>query len=276
MTALLDIAVAYAERGWPVFPLKAGEKIPATPHGFKDAISGIERVRRWWERHPDSNIGIATGHAFDVLDLDGPGAEAALDAAMPNGGDPVVGPTVETPRGYHCYVSHTGHGNAIRVGGLPGVDWRGIGGYVVAPGSRKPDGTEWSWEFPDDPLYGPDADIRPAPRWLLDLLIKRPEPGVSAHETRPFTGEPNRYARAALERASGRLAFAPVGARNDTLNREAHGMGRLAGAGLITASEAGKALLSVALRLGLSEHEAVATIRSGLIAGMANPRKVPA
>jgi hypothetical protein len=84
------------------------------------------------------------------------------------------------------------------------------------------------------------------------------------------------YAQAALERAVGRLAVAPVGARNDTLNREAHGLGRLAGAGLLLPSEAGEVLLAVAVQIGLAEVEAIATIRSGLEAGIRNPKQVPA
>ena len=28
-------ALAYARRGWPVFPCLAGQKIPATRHGYK-------------------------------------------------------------------------------------------------------------------------------------------------------------------------------------------------------------------------------------------------
>ena len=51
------------------------------PHGVKDATCNRARVLAWWTRHPQANIGLATGHLFDVLDVDGPaGAQAIRDA----------------------------------------------------------------------------------------------------------------------------------------------------------------------------------------------------
>ncbi|HJT94429.1 MAG TPA: bifunctional DNA primase/polymerase, partial [Mycobacterium sp.] len=72
---LLEAAVQYAKWGWPVFPIMAWGKKPAISkeqggNGFKDATTDTDRVRRWWEQHPDHNIGIATGHLFEVIDVD--------------------------------------------------------------------------------------------------------------------------------------------------------------------------------------------------------------
>src|SRR2546423_1238501 len=64
-------ALAYARRGWPVFPCAPGEKIPATRHGFRDATIDEQQITEWFRRNPGWNLAIATGAPGpDVLDVD--------------------------------------------------------------------------------------------------------------------------------------------------------------------------------------------------------------
>jgi Bifunctional DNA primase/polymerase, N-terminal len=64
-------ALAYASRGWPVFPCMHGRKIPLTRHGFRDATTDEQRITAWFGGHPDWNLAIATGAPGpDVLDVD--------------------------------------------------------------------------------------------------------------------------------------------------------------------------------------------------------------
>ena len=64
-------ALAYARRGWPVFPCQPGQKIPATAHGYRDATTDPDQITEWFTRHPDHNLAIATGTPGpDVLDVD--------------------------------------------------------------------------------------------------------------------------------------------------------------------------------------------------------------
>ena len=54
------------------------------PHGLKDATTNRARMLAWWTHQPQANIGLATGHRFDVLDVDGPtGAQAIRDLRRP-------------------------------------------------------------------------------------------------------------------------------------------------------------------------------------------------
>lgn len=80
-------------------------------------------------------------------------------------------------------------------------------------------------------------------------------------------GRRNRNAFAILERERARVAAAPVGTRNSTLNRSAFRLGRLVGAGLLGRGGIVTALLAAARCCGLGESEAARTILSGLEAG---------
>jgi hypothetical protein len=68
---ILQQALAYASRGWPVFPCQPGQKIPATRHGYRDATTDQERITAWFSLLPSWNLAIATGTPGpDVLDVD--------------------------------------------------------------------------------------------------------------------------------------------------------------------------------------------------------------
>lgn len=142
---LLDAALAYASWGWPVFPLKPRSKQPATKHGFKDATTDRERITAWWTRHPDHNIGLPTGKAFDVIDVDVPTGIPSYSSMLDDDLIPDVHGHVATASGgLHLYIPPSGEGN--RAGVMPGIDYRGAGGYVVAPPSTLgPRGRSWSW-----------------------------------------------------------------------------------------------------------------------------------
>lgn len=149
---LLASALWYASVGLHVFPLQPRSKQPyPKTHGLKDATTEAEQVRQWWADRPDSNVGIATGHIVDVVDIDGPAGVASWARTdFPH----ILG-KVSTPRagGNHLYVAATsGRGN--KAGILPGVDYRGLGGYVVAPPSVNADGVAYAWYTP---LHLPSA-----------------------------------------------------------------------------------------------------------------------
>lgn len=145
-------ALRYAtEFGWPVFPLIPGEKRPLTRHGFKDATTGADQVRRWWADTPAANIGLPTGLAFDVIDVDVPaGTLPWLDLQEAGVCPDVHGWASTSSGGIHAYIEPTGGGNLA--GSIAaGIDYRGRGGFVVAPPSVRSDGRRWSWTTPPSP-----------------------------------------------------------------------------------------------------------------------------
>src|SRR5215211_3986647 len=97
---------------------------PSVPHGVKDATCNRARILAWWTRHPQANIGLATGHRFDVLDVDGPTGAHAIQTLATEHGLYSAGPLVRTGGGgWHYYLAPTGLGN-VRPTRLEHVDWR--------------------------------------------------------------------------------------------------------------------------------------------------------
>ena len=151
--AMLSSALWYAGVGIAVFPLRPRGKEPITPHGFKDATVDQEQIRQWWTRTPAANIGAPAGHLFDVLDIDGPAGYMSLGQMRERGVLPppigrawTPGNPPERPSGMHYFIAPTGDGNTTAL--LPGVDYRGMGGYVVMPPSMAANGNRYEWLVP--------------------------------------------------------------------------------------------------------------------------------
>jgi hypothetical protein len=262
------------EMGLPVFPCDE-HKRPMTPNGFKDATLDPETIRRSFARA--AMIGIPTGEAsgFFVLDLDckngAQGLEwlAAHEARLP-----------QTRRhrtrsgGIHLLFTmpagRTIRNSASRVG--PGVDVRGTGGYIIAPPSDGYDVVDVS-------------SIAPAPAWLLDLIdpprhVDLPKSGHDLPKLAPRqSGDGTAYGLAALEDATTLILSAPDGAKFDTLNRQAFGIGQLVGAGELAQSPAFAALRSAleGIRHRCEDfHHAEKGLRVAFEQGRAQPRQAPA
>jgi len=149
--ALRNAAMWYAANGIPVFRVQPHDKRPFPgSRGFKDATTDLAQIRAWWNETPDANIGLPTGIAFDVIDIDPPHGFYSLLALRDAGVIPeVIGKVVTARCGSHLYIHPTGDGN--KAGILPGVDYRGRGGYVVAPPSIGPNGGRYAWSEPLNP-----------------------------------------------------------------------------------------------------------------------------
>jgi hypothetical protein len=166
-------ALTYASWGWPVFPLKPHAKTPATRNGFKDATTNPERIDAWWKQHPNSNIGLPTGHAFDVIDIDPPDGPASLAKLLTELAESkqtidIHGQVTTASGGTHYYIKpNPKRGNKTRI--RPGIDTRSIGGYVVAPPSTLgQSGRSWTWTYPPSPAgrswtwtFAPSPAIKP-------------------------------------------------------------------------------------------------------------------
>ncbi|MFG2902053.1 bifunctional DNA primase/polymerase [Streptomyces zaomyceticus] len=288
----LNAALEAAARGWPVFPLRPGDKRPAghaeercpstgrcagghrTPE--ERATTDRTQITAAWTHKP-YNVGLATGPAgLVVVDLDLPkptdkaapkeweGFQDGIEvfaAVCERAGHPVPADTytVRTGRGgLHLYFTAPEgkrlRGSAGRVGWK--VDTRAWGGYVVAPGSvvhRRP------YEVLNavDPI--------PLPTWLCDLLTPPPAPApLSVSAVRARIGRADRYAAAALDGELAKLAVAPDGEHNLTLYRAAYALGRLIAAGSLSEQAVTDRLTEAALAKGLTAARTASSIRDGI------------
>lgn len=279
---ILHAALGYAARGWPVLPLhhtvtigtKSGAgrarcscgsarcesqaKHPRTPHGLRDASTELDVISAWWRRWPMANVGLVTGVNFDVLDVDGLDALDRLDSDAG-----ITGPMALTGRGVHWLVEATGAGN--RAGILPGIDWRGRGGYIVAPPSRHASGRCYTWMEG----FSADVPLPPCPAWLRAFVERAPARRAPSMPTgqlaRPTSGgRPSGASRPRLDGMCAHVARAPEGTRNHALNWAAFTLRPMIEDGVLDRAEVEAGLQGAAARCGLGEVEAEATIRSGL------------
>ncbi|HML29971.1 MAG TPA: bifunctional DNA primase/polymerase, partial [Hyphomicrobium sp.] len=99
------------------------------------------------------------------------------------------------------------------------------------------------------------------PRWVFEVTKPAPLPKFSGKKAE---GDVEGRIIGALRK----IEFAPGSEANITLNKQAHFIGRLVAQGLVTQEQVEARLLEAALKRGQGMHEARATIRSGLRAGM--------
>jgi Bifunctional DNA primase/polymerase, N-terminal len=288
----LAAGLDYAARGWAVFPLQSiisgrcscrrdgcphPAKHPIARHGVHEATTDQRIIRSWWDRWPWANIGIATGarSGLVVIDVDprsgGDDALAQLESLV--GSLPATLSARTGGGGIHLLYAHPGgeiRNTAGRLPGitdpLPGIDLRGDGGYIVATPSRHRSGASYRWLDPDRPVTAP-------PSWLRPRLHRPIFAGQ--YRSRTASEAASHYGLSALRAEVTDIRRAPMGERNNRLNRAAFCLGMLVAGGELNEPLAEEELLAAALDVGLSEREATASIRSGLHAGFREPRRRP-
>ncbi|GAB3157160.1 bifunctional DNA primase/polymerase [Micromonospora sonneratiae] len=183
--ALLDrarlrrIAVRYAEHGWEVVPgaCLTGRRFvcdrdgcrtrachPALASWEKAASADPAMVTAWWQHQPHSLL-LATGRAFDVLEMPAYLGRRVLDAGMriphrSRGGTQVgrsYGPVAVTPAGRWMFLVRPGDPLRPELDQCYYVVRHGLGSWIPAPPTRLPEGpVRWvvspelvQWRLPD-------------------------------------------------------------------------------------------------------------------------------
>ena len=175
---LLDAALAYAQRGWRVFPThgivgqrlcscrlrgrcRSPGKHPVIPGGFKSASSDEQQIRSWWGKWPNANIGVATGAGLVVIDIDGIEGQQRLtellvDHQLP---ETLISRTGRDACSAHLWFTSS---SPVRSRARGGIDVRADGAFVIAPPSRHASGRVYSWHN--------SHPVAPLPKWLEDSV----------------------------------------------------------------------------------------------------------
>lgn len=179
-------ALAYAARGWRVLPLhnvKGGRctcrkpncespgKHPRLERWPEEATTDPRKIKEWWCKWPDANVGILTGKksGIVVLDVDprNGGDKTLREMEARHGRVPRETVTVKTGGGgWHVYLRYP-DGFKIPTCILgPGLELKAELWQVVVPPSR----TEGRYEFTLSP---DDMPLAPMPAWLIELAVAK-------------------------------------------------------------------------------------------------------
>lgn len=293
--SMLDHALAYARRGWPVFPCKPDKrKSPLTKHGFKDATTDEAQVEAWWLKWPWAAIGLATGEKSGVLVLDVDLPKPKKDGTPTADGREILASleacygdlpkTLESKTGSggrHIFFKYPPYSDITIGSNNPGesLDFRGEGGYVILAPSAHYSGNQYEWTV--------DAAIADAPDWWLEDISKKPPPAPAEKKpatkqaaTTQKTGDSTPYGLKALAKAFDKLASTSPGGRNAQLFREAASLSELVAGGEIASKvEVENTLMTAMDENGYisddGESAARKTLNSGFSKGMQNPRTAP-
>jgi putative DNA primase/helicase len=309
---VLDAALAYAARGWRVFPCDPN---PQKPHAKRPLVgidrddagrpidgsgwprkasSDPEQIRAWWRRWPRALIGMAPGWADAfVVDLDPKGeavetVEARLAAAI---GAPLpTGPRTRTQSGgLHLWFRRPDRGLVGNTTpGLANIDIRCDLGYVIVPPSVMGNGNAYAWI--GTPYDGEAPEVPTALMALIDARERHEVPAPSDLRAAPVVvpraappplpreaGDEarRRYARASLDRIKADVAS--TGAKRGTaLYAGACAAGRFVAHGALSEREAIAALVDAAEINGVAKVDGLASIERDIRRGLDEGRATAA
>jgi hypothetical protein len=278
--AAADLAVArhLAQLGVPVFVAALAADGHPERYGWPGLQPGTDETSLW---RPGLALCAVMGHLFDVYDIDPRnGGDVSHEAVRKElGADvPRVYGRASTPSGgLHLWIAALGIGT--RHGFRAGLDVQGARhgtgrGLAFIPPTVRPskvDGVMRPYRWAEPPESPPQDDMSGAA--LAELITATHDAKRSAPPSRRECGTEVRataigapYLRAAVAAELARVADAPEGTRNNTLNDAAFALGRFVADGRLNGAAVAEALAEAAVHAGLDYPASAATIRSAFAA----------
>jgi putative DNA primase/helicase len=304
----------YIDSGYSAIPIEPGTKKPGK-YSSGEWHDGMSEWTRFcdrkpseieighWTKWPDAGVGVACGfNGLVAIDIDTDESEivAAIRSAIPDSPVSKKGAKGET-RFYRGNVERTDSDGEItgsiasvqfKINGKAVLDVLAHGRQTVLPPTVHPDtGVPYQWLGSESLDYVSIDNLPELPDDINDRLTTALAQFDSASTVKPVgkskaapsSAAPSRtrnpqYVKGAINAELARLANTS-GGRNDQLNKSAFALGTLVGAGELAYDKAEELLFDAATENGYVEKdgasEARATIKSGLDAGVKEPRKIP-
>jgi hypothetical protein len=299
-----EVALAYARAGFFVFqcsaerkkheegdrlPFGKADKRPIVAHWGIEASKNEAQIREWWTKNPEALVALpCKQNRLLVIDCDRhtvaedgiANFKELCEAHEPLPSHPAINTDYE---GQHHILRMPDESIGQGKNKLPpGVDVRGYladneGGYIIAAGSRMPDGRGWSLVKGTPSLLSGPLPL--PPQWLIDLcrtpLVK---PVSQVVPFKPAGKAEDAYAMATLNRVADELAGTPPNTgRDNTLMSVSATMGRMIAPGWIGEATVEGRLIDACKANGL-EHEAGRPairdkIKRGIETGIKNPHE---
>lgn len=202
MANTLGEALRLAKIGYRVFPCKRDKSPLSDPaigllHGLHDATADGTKIRLWWQRHPEANIGL---NCFGLVVIDDDREKKGLRpwlADEPEKQRSIASAALQqTPSGGRHWVFAAPRGMKWKNKQLAeAVDVKTSGGYVcVSPSRTDVGGYAWINELP------PIERLPEPPGWLLAALDEAcaSEPDRPRPASPPPAGSDSRAIEAAV------------------------------------------------------------------------------
>jgi hypothetical protein len=292
-------ALKCARIGLHVFPCRT-DKRPISRLRWRDvSTTDVATIDRWWGKWPDALPAIDLGKSgLIVIDADrhegGPdGVAAFVQLCADHQTNLADVPTVVTPSGgrHFYFKQRDGEPLGNGRGTLPlGVDVRGDGGYVIAPGAQLPDGGRYAWDDGTPNVFTTLRNgLAPVLPQAAEQIIARTNGYEQDSEHPAQKAKPNggtgksttirerAWAQAALVGCVKDLASKPSVpcGRNNLLNALAFRMGTMVARRWIERSTVEAKLFDAAVKCALVKDDGARTVRATIKSGLDNGEKEP-
>lgn len=280
MNERYEAALKYLQLGWSVIPMNAQSKRPYVKwKEFQSRLATLAELENWWRKWPEANVGVITGALSNlcVLDQDEDSGAQEIEA---RGGLPET-LTNQTRSGFHYLFEYPDFEVRNWVKELPGLDFRGEGGYFVAPPSVHASGHFYDWCN--------ETPIAQLPEWLRDFLYQheqakhapkeRPElPPLQREHLNGHAHDPDqtrRFIEGCFRSELAKIHSAPDGEKHKQLLKSSTYLSGYINTGATSADEIESILYEAIAPRADDPKNALETIHDGIKYGREKPLQVP-